>query len=387
MKNITALLSGTLLAGTATAQENQPPILAPADPPFEVADDETFSFPFNSASVSDDRDFTIGEGGIVLSIVPVPGRDDAFFSLPNERTLQFRDPDGAAPQDSNGDNIYLVTLRATDSGGLSSEVTYIFRVANAQVNFAPVLPPAETFLVPINNGFAVTLTASDDKPGTTYSFGAGTSAAFSIDATTGRVAFPAQPAPGIFTFVLRATDSDMNMVEETYMVQVTGTATGNRPPQLPQGRVFEATDGDGFFFNPSAVDPDGDPVTFSLVGGEDLSQFTYTLDDNRISIPPRSAASPIDADGNSTYVFTVRGEDPSGAFDEETYAFRFGSAALTPIRLTISENTLTILGGTAPYQLQVSDNLTDWADSGNTTAKVELTVSPSGFYRVVTPDP
>ena len=81
----------------------------------------------------------------------------------------------------------------------------------------------------------------------------------------------------------------------------------------------------------------------------------------------------------------MRGEDPSGAFDEETYAVRFGSASLTPIQIEVSGTTLTISGGTAPYQIQTSEDLTEFTNSGNTTAVKEHTVSPSGFYRVVTP--
>ena len=198
-----------LMTDTVFAQANQPPRLGIRDTPFDVPDDSSFFFTIGFA---DDRDFSIAPDGIVISIVPVDGRDDEFFSFANLSTLEFRDPAGAAPQDADGDNIYLITLRATDSGGLSSsDVTYEFQVSGIAGTPGPVLPPAQTVSVPINTRFATTFIATDDKDGVTYSLGEGTSAGFSINASTGEIVLPPQATPGIFTIVLRATDSDTNI--------------------------------------------------------------------------------------------------------------------------------------------------------------------------------
>ncbi len=154
------------------------------------------STPENTSSVTTVT--AIDPEGHVRTYSIVGGSDAALFSI-NAATgaLAFlAPPDREAPADSNGDNIYEITVRASASGGFD-EQTISVTVTN--VNEAPIIASNGGASAGINvneNVTAVTTVVATDPEGDarTYSIVGGADAtAFTINPTTGVLNFIAPP--------------------------------------------------------------------------------------------------------------------------------------------------------------------------------------------------
>lgn len=128
------------------------------------------------------------------------GTDAALFQIDaNSGVLRFRAaPDYEAAGDANHDNVYLVTVAASDGVAVASQ-TLSVSVTNGNDN-APVIASngggASAALNMAENGTAVTTVAATDADGSTLSYsivGGADAALFLIDAATGALRFAAAP--------------------------------------------------------------------------------------------------------------------------------------------------------------------------------------------------
>ena len=124
----------------------------------------------------------------------ITGADAALFEMSGEEFQWVAQPDYEDPQDSDGDNVYDVTVVA-DNGEGSFEVSFAVRVTNV-VDLAPTItfPTATPVQVPSGRAVAFNARSYDDASSRTWSITGGADAAlFAVVGSTGRVSFLAAP--------------------------------------------------------------------------------------------------------------------------------------------------------------------------------------------------
>ncbi|WP_213434120.1 MULTISPECIES: PQQ-dependent sugar dehydrogenase [Lysobacteraceae] len=85
---------------------------------------------------------------------------------------------------------------------------------------------------------------------------------------------------------------------------------GNRAPTFTSAAsVAVPEDTAGVFYTASASDMDGNPVTFSLVGGADAAQFTITRAGALAFVTPPNFEAPTDSDANNLYTVQLGASD------------------------------------------------------------------------------
>jgi len=125
----------------------------------------------------------------------------------------------------------------------------------------------------------------------------------------------------------------------------------------------------------SAIDPEGQPVTFYIGGGADASLFWVDPSAGRVgfSVPP-DHESVADADGDNVYEVTLIAQDPQGAGRSQTYDVRVHDVNEAPTVTAQSFVTDVSSVGQGPIGLVAATD----PDHGDTLA-FELSGGPPGF--------
>ena len=246
--------------------------------------------------------------------------DDANGDAANGEAVAS--PNFEQPRDADGDNIYEVTVTATDPDGASSAV--MVSVTVTDVNEAPVLSGsasadyAENGTDPVGTYMASDPDADDT---TTLTLSGDDAAAFTIS-EDGMVSFAASPdfeAPAdsdmdnVYTVTVTATDSG----EATDAIDVTVTVTNvnEAPAASGEAAVDYAENGTDPVGTYMASDPDaGDAITWSL-SGADAASFTISEDGILSFAASPDFETPGDADMDNMYMVTVAATDSGEATD------------------------------------------------------------------------
>ena len=253
----------------------------------------------------------------------VTGTDRGDFVIDEQGDLRFRNtPDFERPADSNGDNVYVFTVQATDEGGLIGSL----EVAATVWDFDE--PPTITGSAtppdfPENSVRPVATYQATDPEGRTI--------AWDLSGTD-RDAF--NIAEGVLTFATipdfeRPTDSNR---DNEYLVTVqardeggkTGSldvtvtvinAAGVEEPSITTSRpsLTLQENGTGAIFTFRARDPQGRPIGWSLTGA-DASNFTISGGALTFNGSPDFEV-PADDNGDNVYELTVVVTDEQGLTD------------------------------------------------------------------------
>ncbi|HEX8308115.1 MAG TPA: cadherin domain-containing protein [Allosphingosinicella sp.] len=304
--------------------------------------------------------------GAALSYAISGGADASRFLIDSATgALRFLTaPDFEQPADSDGDNVYQVTVRASD-GSLSDEQALAITVGN--VNEQPVIVSnggGAVGAIELNEGStAVTgVVATDPDSGTafTYAIAGGADAArFAIDPTTGALSFVQAPdfeAPSdeggdnVYSVTVSASDGVL-VGSQALEVRVRDV---NEGVTITSGAAQPVVENSKAVMTITAQDLDGDSVSFALSGGADAHLFEIdpTTGDLRFLAAPNFEA-PADADGDNVYDVTVSASDGSLSAtralsvtvtnENEAIAFVSGGGG-DHVSVTIDENTGPVLG-------------------------------------------
>ncbi|WP_162247932.1 cadherin domain-containing protein [Devosia sp. Root413D1] len=265
-------------------------------------------------------------GTVTYSIVG--GADAAKFTI-NSTTgaLSFVSaPDFDVPGDTNADNIYIVTVQASD-GTLTDTQTISVKVGDA--NDAPIIASGgggATASISVSEGATAvtTVVATDSDVGAvvTYSITGGADAAkFVIDAHTGVLSFVAAPnfeAPGdvgannVYDVVVTAADG---WLTDSQAIAVS-VGNANEAPTISSGSgadeaAVSLTEGTSAVTTVTATDVDaGTTLTFDIAGGADAGKFTINATTGALSfVAAPDYDQPADADGNNVYDVIIRVSD------------------------------------------------------------------------------
>lgn len=260
------------------------------------------------------------------------GDDANLFSIDaGSGTLTFKAaPDFETPQDKDGNNLYAVTVTASD-GRLSDTQAITVTVTN--VDEAGNEPPAissngggstASLNVVENTTSVTTVAAADVDAGSsvTYSISGGADAAlFSINANTGTLTFKAAPnfespqdAGGDNGYEIIVTASDGALSDsQTLSVKVTNadeapTLTSNDGGSSAALKVNEGTTA---VTTVTATDPDaGTTLVYSISGGVDSALFNIDASSGVLTFKAApDFGAPQDKGGDNFYDLVVAVSD------------------------------------------------------------------------------
>jgi RHS repeat-associated protein len=160
-----------------------------------------------------------------------------------------------------------VTLRVEDGRGGSTEQRYVLSVIPAPPNRPPVFTSVPVVSANVNTAYAYQATATDpDGDALTFSVVNGPQG-LTVNATSGLVGWtPTAAQLGTFPVTLRVSDGQGGTATQAYSIRVEQEG-GNHPPVIVSPPVTTAVAGQTYRYNVDAVDPDNDPLTYSLTAG------------------------------------------------------------------------------------------------------------------------
>jgi hypothetical protein len=166
---------------------------------------------------------------------------------------------------------------------------------------------------------------------------------------------------------------------------VSAAAPANRPPVISGSPATSATVGQAYSFTPSASDPDGQALTFSIVNRP--SWATFDTSTGRLSGTP-AAANAGTYSGIAISVSDGAATASLPSFTVTVQQIQLGSATIrwTPPTQNTDNSPLTNLRGYRIYYGTSSSNLSqvlDLPNSGLSSGVVE-NLSPGTWYFAVT---
>nr|WP_217345447.1 cadherin domain-containing protein [Noviherbaspirillum sp. L7-7A]MBV0879728.1 cadherin domain-containing protein [Noviherbaspirillum sp. L7-7A] len=281
---------------------------------------QAFSMPENGTAVG--AVAATDPEGQALTYSLVADGDAALFNI-NATTgaLSFAAaPNFEAPADIGADNIYNVTVRASD-GTLNTTQAVAVTVTDVNENptgAAPVFSsPNAAYSVAENSTTVATITATDaDSPTLTYSIAGGDDAArFAIDASSGALRFVTAPnfeapadvgANNVYNVTVQASDGTLNA---TQAIAVTVTNV-NEAPGFTSPAAFSMAENGTAVGTVAATDPEGQALTYSLVAGGDAALFNINATTGALSFAAApNFEAPADIGADNIYNVTVRASD------------------------------------------------------------------------------
>ena len=249
----------------------------------------------------------------------VSGTDGGDFTINQDGELTFRfSPDYERPADSNRDNLYLVTVRASD-GRTYGTLDIAVKVLN--VNEPPVITGRDAFSYRENGTSGLyTYRATDpERTAITWSVSGTDVNAFQIS-ETGTLAFGTPPdfdeptdagGDNIYMVTVTATDTDLNA--GTFNVTVTVTDVNEGPEITGRPTIFvqENQDPAQVLATYSATDPEQTSVEITgwSLSGTDRGDFTISERGQLAFRVTPDHERPADSGRDNEYRVTVRASD------------------------------------------------------------------------------
>ncbi|MCK9284445.1 MAG: cadherin domain-containing protein [Rhodocyclaceae bacterium] len=215
-------------------------------------------------------------------IYALGGADAALFNISSSTgAITFKAaPNFEAPTDAGGNNVYDVTVTASDGSLTTAAQAVAITVTN--VNEAPTVTSGASASIAENTATSTTVytaTATDPDAGTTltYTLAGSDALLFDIDASTGAVTFKAQPdretptdtgGDSVYDITVTATDNGAGALNATQTVAITVTNV-NETPTSTTVTATTAVTNQTYSFNVSGSfsDPDvGTTLSYSATG-------------------------------------------------------------------------------------------------------------------------
>ncbi|HEX9965438.1 MAG TPA: cadherin domain-containing protein [Allosphingosinicella sp.] len=303
--------------------------------------------------------------GTILTYSITGGADASRFTIESwSGVLRFKEaPNFEAPGDSDGNNVYDVVVSVTD-GLLTDSQAIAVTVANLAetVTITSNGGGAAASVAVAENGIAVATVAASSPDGggpLVYAIAGGAdSARFTINASTGALAFLAAPnfeAPGdagannVYDVVVSASNG------ATVDTQALAVTVGNVDEQMAitsngggAGAAVSVNENMSVVTTVVGTDPDGGPVSYVILHGGDSGLFTIDPATGVLAFrAPPNFEAPGDSDGNNVYTVTVMASDGHWS-DDQTITVTVGNVNEAPV--------ITSSGGGASGAVSVAEN-------------------------------
>jgi cadherin domain-containing protein/Big-like domain-containing protein len=299
----------------------------------------SLSRPENQTAVTD-VDATDPDAGQTLTYSIAGGDDASKLSIVAATgVLSFvTAPDFENPTDADLNNVYEVTVQASDGQGGTDQQDLSVTVTNVAENSPPAITSdgggANANLSKPENQTAVTdVDATDPNAGDTLTYSIVNGAdqtRFSIVASTGVLSFVTAPnfeaptdanADNVYEVTVQVSDG--NGGTDTQALSVTVTNVNESPSITSNGGGASANlskpENQTAVTDVDATDQDtGDTLTYSIAGGSDALRFAIVPVTGVLSfLTPPDYENPTDANVDNVYEVTVQVSDGQGGTDQQ----------------------------------------------------------------------
>ena len=324
---------------------------------------------------------------LITSYAISGGADAALFNI-NATTgavTFIAAPNFEAPADAGGDNVYDLTLTATDTAGNTTVGALAVAITVTNVNEAPTLTSGATASFAENaTGTVYTVTATDPDASTTftYALGGADAARFAINSSSGVVTFATAPnfeaatdsgANNVYDITVTASDGTNTTAAQAVAITVTNV---NETPVITSAATTNfAENGTGTVYTATATDPDAATTLSYALGGADAALFAINASSGVVTFvtaPNREA--PTDAGANNVYDITVTASDGSITTAAHAVAITVTNVNEAPTSTAVTAVPAVV---NQVYSFNVSGNFAD-VDASDTLSYA-ATGLPSGL--------
>lgn len=276
--------------------------------------------------------------GDIVTYRLATGTDESLFQInTNSGKLAFiKPPDYETPRDANQDNIYILTVIATDGVFESSQLLFV-TVTDAQENAPPRIisdggAVTATVSMPENQRVATIVTATDaDNDPIGYSISGGVDAALFQISSGGTLSFATAPdyekpqdsnKDNIYVVSVTASDGSQAAIQTVNIV--VSDVFENLPPAITSdGAAATASrkvnENQTLAAVVTATDPNGEAVRFSISGGADAAKFQIDASNGALTfIVAPDYENPQDSNADNTYEVKVTATDTGGLTASQT---------------------------------------------------------------------
>ncbi len=270
---------------------------------------------------------TATDAGQAVTFTLSGGADLANFSITPTGVLTFNTaPDFEMPTDTGADNVYEVTITATDDGTPVMTATQALTITVTDVNeHAPVFTSGADVNVAEGTTAVTTVTAmdGDSRQTVTFTLSDGADLAkFSIT-SEGVLAFNTAPdyemptdtgTDNVYEVIVTVTDNgtpaQMTMQVLTITVTDVTEDVNEHAPVFTSGADVNVAEGTTAVATVTAMDADaGQAVTFTLSGGADLAKFSITPEGELTFNMVPDFEMPTDTGADNVYEVTITATD------------------------------------------------------------------------------
>ena len=297
------------------------------------------------------------------------GADQQHFTLDSSSgALAFSElPSLENPKDANKDNVYQLSITATDSAGNSTDLALSINVVD-DTGSAPTFDQANVSINVDENSASVIYTAqaSDVDPGDilTYSISGTDHQLFTIGSSSGELSFNTAPdyenpsdsgTDNIYNLAITATDTIGKQASQSLTISV-NNLNDNQPQFNLNSSAFSTPENSTAVTTIAATDADGDDLSFSLISTTDSSHFTLDPASGALSFNQApDFESPQDSDADNTYELELSVDDGANTSSQAitvtvTDVDEAPSFAAASASVSVNENA-----SGAVYQAQASD--------------------------------
>ena len=285
-------------------------------------------------------------------VYSLSGTDAALFTIDaNTGEVSFiAAPDFEAPGDDGGDNVYDITVTASD-GTNRTDHNVAITVTNDNDNIPVFTSPATANAQ--ENQTAAYMAAATDADGDTlvYSLSGTDGDLFTIDANTGEVSFRAAPdfeAPGddggdnVYDIIVTASDG---ATDTEQAVAITVTSDNDNVPTFTSPAAVSVAENQTAAYEAAATDADGDTLVYSL-SGTDSALFTINAATGEVSfMAAPDFEAPGDDGGDNVYDIIVTASDGINSTDHN-------------VAITVTNDNDNIPTFTSPATANAQENQT-----------------------------
>ena len=319
-------------------------------------------------------------------IYTLGGADAAGFSIDSSTgIISMVARDFEVPADANTDNIYEVTIIATDINNNTDSETQTVTVTDVTETATFTINPIADTRVAENTAFTgsrPSLSGNAPIGKLTYTLAGADATDFSIDSSTGIISMVARnfEAPAdtntdnVYEVTIVATDVDNNRDSESQRVTVTDVTVADVPEiatftinPIADARVAENTAFTGSRPSLSGNTPIG-RLIYTL-GGADAADFAIDSSTGIISMVARDFGVPDDANIDNVYEVIIIATDVDNNTDSETQ-----TVAITFVSETILFKGLTYKTIASPDRNRV------WLDRNLGATRVATSSTDSAAY-------
>ncbi len=243
----------------------------------------------------------------------IAGTDVSRFSIKETGELSFNSPpDYEKPRDGNKDNVYEVTVVASD-GNLTAELDVEVTVTDVNEAVSITGPAAVSHIENTVENVATYSATDSEGDEITWGIAGADMSRFSIK-ETGELSFNSPPdyekprdgnKNNVFEVTVTASDGNL---ESTLDIEITVTNVNEAPIVTGLATASYAENGTASVATYTATDPEGDEFTLDIAG-TDTTQFVINVAGVLSFSSPPDHEKPRDANKDNTYEVTVTASD------------------------------------------------------------------------------